>query len=47
MKTKKLAKNTYPERSGPNDFQCFGPPATHDGDFDKVNPNAQEVKGGR
>ncbi len=36
MKTKKLAKNTYPERSGPDDFQCFGPPATKDGDFETV-----------
>ena len=31
----KLEKGTYPENSGPNDFQCFGPPALHDGDFDK------------
>lgn len=29
----KLEKGTYPENSGPNDFQCFGPPALHDGDF--------------
>lgn len=31
----KLEKGTYPENSGPNDFQCFGPPALNDGDFDK------------
>jgi hypothetical protein len=29
----KLAKDTFPSGSGPNDFQCFGPPATKDGDF--------------
>ena len=28
-----LDKNTYPESAGPNDFQCFGPPALTDGDF--------------
>jgi hypothetical protein len=32
----KLAKNTYPENSGPEDFQCFGPPALTDGEFDNV-----------
>jgi len=25
---------TFPEGSSPNDFQCFGPPATRDGQFD-------------
>jgi len=29
----KLEKGLYPENSGPNDFQCFGPPAMYDGDF--------------
>ncbi len=32
----KLAKDTYPDQSSPGDFQCFGPPATRDGDFDTV-----------
>jgi hypothetical protein len=32
----KLAKDTYPEKASPGDFQCFGPPATRDGDFDSV-----------
>ncbi len=32
----KLAKDTYPEKASPNDFQCFGPPATKDGEFDSV-----------
>ncbi len=30
----KLEKNTYPNGSGPNDWQCFGPSALTDGDFD-------------
>lgn len=30
----KLDKGVYPENSGPNDFQCFGPPAMHDGEFE-------------
>jgi len=30
----KIEKNSYPNGSGPNDWQCFGPPATADGDFD-------------
>ena len=30
----KIEKGTYPNGSGPNDWQCFGPPATQDGDFD-------------
>ena len=32
----KLAKNTFPSKAGPDDFQCFGPPATTDGTFDTV-----------
>jgi hypothetical protein len=32
----KLAKDTYPEKSTGADFQCFGPPATRDGEFDTV-----------
>jgi hypothetical protein len=32
----KLPKDTYPERSAPEDFQCFGPPATKDGEFENV-----------
>lgn len=32
----KLAKSTFPSGTGPNDWQCFGPPATKDGDFDSV-----------
>ena len=32
----KLAKDTYPEKGTANDFQCFGPPATKDGEFDQV-----------
>src|SRR5262245_15728728 len=32
----KLDKDTYPEHSRPNDFQCFGPPATKDGEFEKT-----------
>ncbi len=32
----KLTKDTYPENAGPGDFQCFGPPATRDGEFDAV-----------
>ena len=30
----KLAKGTYPDGHGPNDFQCFGPPATQDAKFE-------------
>ncbi len=30
----KLAKGYYPEASAAGDFQCFGPPATQDGDFE-------------
>ncbi|QDU92977.1 WGR domain-containing protein [Lignipirellula cremea] len=26
----------FPEQSGPADFQCFGPPATRDGEFDQT-----------
>jgi hypothetical protein len=32
----KLAKDTYPEKASPSDFQCFGPPATKDGEFESV-----------
>ncbi len=32
----KIAKDTFPEQAGPNDFQCFGPPATRDGEFENV-----------
>lgn len=32
--SKKLAKSSYPANHGPDDFQCFGPPALNDGDFD-------------
>jgi len=30
----KQAKGYYPEASAPGDFQCFGPPATKDGEFE-------------
>lgn len=33
---KKLDKKQYPENSSPADFQCFGPPALHDGEFESV-----------
>ncbi len=29
----KLERNSFPENSGPDDFKCYGPPATHDGEF--------------
>jgi hypothetical protein len=32
----KLDKNTFPAGHGPQDFQCFGPPATRDGDFEST-----------
>lgn len=32
----KIAKDTYPEKSSPADFQCYGPPATRDGEFENV-----------
>lgn len=32
----KLGKKTYPSGHGPNDFQCFGPPATEDDKFENV-----------
>jgi predicted DNA-binding WGR domain protein len=32
--SKKLGKSSYPTGHGPNDFQCFGPPALEDGNFD-------------
>src|SRR5437667_4069278 len=31
-----LPKDTYPEKASAGDFQCFGPPATRDGEFDSV-----------
>lgn len=31
---RKLGKSSYPTGHGPNDFQCFGPPALEDGNFD-------------
>jgi predicted DNA-binding WGR domain protein len=30
----KLGKSSYPAGHGPDDFQCFGPPAVEDGQFD-------------
>lgn len=30
----KLAKGEFPKGHGPDDFVCFGPPATEDGNFD-------------
>ena len=30
----KLGRKTYPANHGPNDFKCFGPPATKDGEFE-------------
>jgi len=30
----KLPKNTFPTGHGPNDFECFGPPAVKDGEFE-------------
>lgn len=32
----KLGKSTFPAGSGSADFQCFGPPAVKDGEFDSV-----------
>lgn len=32
--SKKLGKSSYPAGHSPNDFQCFGPPALEDGQFD-------------
>jgi hypothetical protein len=32
----KLSKDTYPHGAAPGEFQCFGPPATRDGEFDSV-----------
>lgn len=32
----KLGKNTYPDGHNAEDFQCFGPPAVCDGEFDAV-----------
>jgi len=33
----KLPKATFPRGTDPNDFECFGPPALQDGEFDDVN----------
>jgi hypothetical protein len=30
---KKLARGAWPANHGPNDFKCFGPPVTKDGEF--------------
>jgi len=30
---RKLDKSSYPTGHGPNDFECFGPPALNDGEF--------------
>lgn len=35
-KAKKLERDLYPEDSVAKDFQCFGPPATNDGEFAEV-----------
>jgi hypothetical protein len=32
----KLGKDTYPASASPEDFQCFGPPATRDGEFESA-----------
>src|SRR5438445_8758816 len=32
----KLDKDTYPDSASAADFQCFGPPATKDADFESV-----------
>jgi hypothetical protein len=32
----KLAKGAFPGKAAPEDFQCFGPPATRDGEFETV-----------
>src|SRR5207248_8404059 len=32
----KLTKDTFPPNTTAADFQCFGPPATRDGDFETV-----------
>jgi hypothetical protein len=32
----KLGKKAYPSGHGPDDFECFGPPATKDGEFDNT-----------
>lgn len=32
----KLPKDTFPQNSGPDDFQCFGPSATRDGEFESA-----------
>ncbi|MEO1529532.1 MAG: WGR domain-containing protein, partial [Planctomycetota bacterium] len=35
-KPNKLPRDTYPAGTSPNDFRCWGPPATVDGDFSAV-----------
>src|SRR5688572_23166986 len=30
----KLSKDTFPTGHSPNDFECFGPPASRDGEFE-------------
>ena len=30
----KHPQGTFPEKAGPNDFECFGPPAMRDGEFE-------------
>ncbi|HEY3325075.1 MAG TPA: WGR domain-containing protein [Planctomycetota bacterium] len=32
----KLAKDTFPDKSPADDFQCFGPPAMRDGEFEQA-----------
>ena len=32
----KLGKRVFPTGAAPSDFECFGPPATKDGEFDNV-----------
>jgi hypothetical protein len=32
----KLPKDTFPDQAAADDFQCFGPPATRDGEFESV-----------
>src|SRR5436190_20722882 len=32
----KLVKNAFPAGHSPDDFQCFGPPATKDGEFENT-----------
>jgi hypothetical protein len=32
----KITKDTFPRGASPSDFQCFGPPATRDGEFESA-----------